>query len=79
MHRPSSLYLKLFVFFSNSWCEWHEDNVDADETRVVCLLCHESDDTAEGLLDHMKVWNSIRSLVKGLKIDLNEQIGFGQR
>lgn len=38
----------------NSWCEWHEDNVDADETRVVCLLCHESDDTAEGLLDHMK-------------------------
>ncbi|VDL79349.1 unnamed protein product [Nippostrongylus brasiliensis] len=38
----------------NSWCEWHEDNVDADETRVVCLLCHESDDTAEGLLAHMK-------------------------
>ncbi|VDM58828.1 unnamed protein product [Angiostrongylus costaricensis] len=38
----------------NSWCEWHEDNVDADEIRVVCLLCHESDDTAEGLLAHMK-------------------------
>ncbi|PIO73286.1 hypothetical protein TELCIR_04747 [Teladorsagia circumcincta] len=38
----------------NSWCEWHEDNVDADETRVVCLQCHESDDTAEGLLAHMK-------------------------
>ncbi|KAJ1345753.1 hypothetical protein KIN20_000358 [Parelaphostrongylus tenuis] len=38
----------------NSWCEWHEDNVDSDEIRVVCLLCHESDDTAEGLLAHMK-------------------------
>lgn len=38
----------------NSWCEWHEDNVDADEIKVVCLLCHESDDTAEGLLAHMK-------------------------
>ncbi|RCN28262.1 zinc finger, C2H2 type [Ancylostoma caninum] len=38
----------------NSWCEWQEDNVDADETRVVCLLCNESDETCEGLLSHMK-------------------------
>ncbi|ETN72396.1 hypothetical protein NECAME_13887 [Necator americanus] len=38
----------------NSWCEWQEDNVDADETRVVCLLCNESDESCEGLLSHMK-------------------------
>lgn len=29
--------------------------MDADETRVVCLLCNESDETCEGLLSHMKV------------------------
>ncbi|KHJ84941.1 zinc finger, C2H2 type [Oesophagostomum dentatum] len=38
----------------NSWCEWLEDNLDVDETRVVCLLCNESDETCEGLLSHMK-------------------------
>lgn len=26
----------------DSWCEWQEDNLDADETRVVCLFCDES-------------------------------------
>ncbi|EPB68475.1 hypothetical protein ANCCEY_12439 [Ancylostoma ceylanicum] len=43
----------------NSWCEWQEDNVDADETRVVCLLCNESDETCEGLLSHMKNFNAV--------------------
>ncbi|CAJ0608524.1 unnamed protein product [Cylicocyclus nassatus] len=42
-------------FEDNSWCEWQEDNMDVDETRVVCLLCNESDETCEGLLSHMKV------------------------
>uniref|UniRef100_A0A1I7X1P9 Zf-C2H2_2 domain-containing protein n=1 Tax=Heterorhabditis bacteriophora TaxID=37862 RepID=A0A1I7X1P9_HETBA len=44
----------LSLFFSNSWCEWQEDNLDVDETRVVCLLCDESDETAEGLMCHMR-------------------------
>ncbi|CAB3397731.1 unnamed protein product [Caenorhabditis bovis] len=36
------------------WCEWQEDNLDADETRVVCLLCEHTDDNASTLLEHMK-------------------------
>jgi hypothetical protein len=37
-----------------SWCEWQEDNLDVEETRVLCLMCDDSSDTAEGLFAHMK-------------------------
>lgn len=36
------------------WCEWQEDNLDADETRVVCLICDHTEENATSLLEHMK-------------------------
>uniref|UniRef100_A0A0N5B1D2 C2H2-type domain-containing protein n=1 Tax=Syphacia muris TaxID=451379 RepID=A0A0N5B1D2_9BILA len=37
-----------------SWHEWQEDNLDIDQTRVVCLFCDDSCDTIEPMLIHMK-------------------------
>ena len=39
----------------NSWHEWQEDNVDLDDTRVLCLVCDQSEETCKALLEHMKV------------------------
>lgn len=38
----------------DSWHEWQEDNLDEDQTRVVCFFCEESHDRAEPLLEHIK-------------------------
>ncbi|VDD95902.1 unnamed protein product [Enterobius vermicularis] len=37
-----------------SWHEWQEDNLDIDQTRVICLFCDESCDTIEPMLIHIK-------------------------
>lgn len=39
----------------DSWHEWQEDNLDEDQTRVLCLLCDNSYDLIEYLLKHLKV------------------------
>uniref|UniRef100_A0A914RK22 C2H2-type domain-containing protein n=1 Tax=Parascaris equorum TaxID=6256 RepID=A0A914RK22_PAREQ len=38
----------------DSWHEWQEDNLDEEQTRVVCLFCEESNDLAAPLLEHIK-------------------------
>lgn len=38
-----------------SWQEWQEDNIDVEQTRVVCLFCEETEDYAAPLLEHIKV------------------------
>ncbi|VDN56051.1 unnamed protein product, partial [Dracunculus medinensis] len=38
----------------DSWHEWQEDNLDEDQTRVLCLLCDNSYDLIEYLLKHLK-------------------------
>lgn len=60
----------------NTWCEWQEDNIDADETRVVCLMCHESDDTVEGLLAHMKEKHEFDfvKLIDGNRLDVYQRM-----
>lgn len=52
----------------NEWCEWQEDNLDADETRVVCLLCDASEDNAQSLLEHMKTTHEF-DLLKNVSDD----------
>ncbi|KAL3985305.1 C2H2 type zinc-finger (2 copies) family protein [Acanthocheilonema viteae] len=37
-----------------SWQEWQEDNIDVEQTRVVCLFCEETEDHAAPLLEHIK-------------------------
>jgi hypothetical protein len=45
--------------FRESWHEWQEDNLDEDQTRVVCLFCDESFDLAGPLISHIKVISSL--------------------
>jgi len=62
----------------NSWHEWLIDNVDADETRVLCLVCDQSEETAKALLEHMKEAHELDllKLVKDNGLDLYKRLKF---
>ncbi|CAJ0954668.1 unnamed protein product, partial [Mesorhabditis belari] len=59
-----------------SWCEWQEDNVDLDETRVVCLLCDESTERGDLLIEHMQEKHGfdLLKLIKDNKLDTYERM-----
>lgn len=61
-----------------SWCEWQEDNVDVDETRVVCLLCDETAERGEQLMEHMmdKHDFDLLKLIHDNKLDTYERMKF---
>ncbi len=46
-------------YFSESWHEWVQDNLEEDiQSTVVCLICDQSKEGAENFLQHMKVRSS---------------------
>lgn len=59
-----------------SWCEWQEDNIDVDETRVVCLLCDETAERGEQLIEHMKAAHEfdILKVIEDNKLDIYQRM-----
>ncbi|CAJ0954597.1 unnamed protein product, partial [Mesorhabditis belari] len=61
---------------AESWCEWQEDNVDLDETRVVCLLCDESTERGDLLIEHIQEKHGfdLLKLIKDNKLETYERM-----
>ncbi|VDM06758.1 unnamed protein product [Wuchereria bancrofti] len=59
-----------------SWQEWQEDNIDVEQTRVVCLFCEETEDHAAPLLEHMKDvhYFDILGIIEKEKLDFYERV-----
>lgn len=59
-----------------SWHEWQEDNLDTDQTRVICLFCDESCDTIEPMLIHMKEMHNcdILDIIEKENLDLYQRM-----
>lgn len=59
-----------------SWQEWQEDNIDVEQTRVVCLFCEETEDHAAPLLEHMKDvhYFDILGIIEKEKLDVYERV-----
>uniref|UniRef100_A0A914VV17 C2H2-type domain-containing protein n=1 Tax=Plectus sambesii TaxID=2011161 RepID=A0A914VV17_9BILA len=47
-----------------SWHEWQEDNLDEDQTRIVCLFCDESFDNAGPMIEHIKAGHDLDLIEK---------------
>ena len=62
----------------HSWHEWQEDNVDLDDTRVLCLVCDQSEETCKALLEHMKETHELDllKLIKDNNLDLYKRLKF---
>ncbi|KAM3717344.1 Zinc finger protein [Dirofilaria immitis] len=59
-----------------SWQEWQEDNIDVEQTRVVCLFCDETEDHAAPLLEHIKDvhYFDILGIIAREKLDVYERV-----
>uniref|UniRef100_A0A915PQN3 C2H2-type domain-containing protein n=1 Tax=Setaria digitata TaxID=48799 RepID=A0A915PQN3_9BILA len=59
-----------------SWQEWQEDNIDVEQTRVVCLFCEETEDHAAPLLEHIKIVHNfdILGIIEKDKLDIYERM-----
>ncbi|KHN82741.1 Zinc finger protein [Toxocara canis] len=60
----------------DSWHEWQEDNLDEEQTRVVCLFCEESNDHAAPLIDHIKEVHhfDIMGIIEKEKLDTYDRM-----
>uniref|UniRef100_A0A8R1Y1E4 C2H2-type domain-containing protein n=1 Tax=Onchocerca volvulus TaxID=6282 RepID=A0A8R1Y1E4_ONCVO len=59
-----------------SWQEWQEDNIDVEQTRVVCLFCDVTEDHAAPLLEHIKNvhYFDILGIIEKEKLDVYERV-----